>query len=195
VQGLTGRYAALSISGGLKLGGLGGADGFAPGLGAPTAHFRIYTAHAGIDQALPLGFSAQLDLGAQATPDTVPSYEQWVLGGWSSLSAWLPGTLVGDRGYMGRFSLQAPNWKVGDALKLRAGLFAEYAAARYTYVPTGSPTWQGLSDAGASLTLDLPHPGAHALFAYAHPLGQSHVPYDVRRHQRAHAFVYLQLDF
>lgn len=195
VPGLGGRDASLSASGAIKLGGLGGARGFSEGPGAAREHFRIYTARAGVDQSLAHGFSAQFDLSAQGTPDTLPSYEQWVLGGWNSLSAWLPGTLVGDRGYLGRFTVQAPTWQPGGALKLRAGVFAEYAAARYRYVAAGGPAWQRLSDVGASIMLDLPHPGAHALFAYAHPVGHANVPYDVRRHQRAHAFVYLQLDF
>lgn len=194
MPGLGGRNAVLSAGGDIKVGGVGGARGLGGGLGAPREHFRIYTARAGVEQSLVHDFSVQLDLSGQASPDTLPSYEQWVLGGWNSLSAWLPGTLVGDRGYLGRLALQAPAWRPGDALKLRAGVFAEYAAARYRYVPAGSPGWQRLADAGASLMLDLPHPGTHALFAYARPMGHSHVPYDVRRHQRAHAFLYLQLD-
>ena len=195
MPGLGGRNAVFSAGGGIKFGGLGGARGLGGEPGTPREHFRIYTARAGVDQVLAHGFSVQLDLSGQATPDTLPSYEQWVLGGWNSLSAWLPGTLVGDRGYQGRLALQAPTWRLGSALKLRAGVFAEYAASRYRYVATGGPGWQRLADAGANLMLDLPRPGMHALFAYARPVAHSQVSYDVRRHQRAHAFVYLQLDF
>ena len=192
VPGLAGRPASLSAGGGFKLGGLGGAEGFSQGPGMPKEHFRVYTARAGIDQPLAAGYSAQLDLTAQTTPDTLPSYEQWILGGSNALSAWLPGTLVGDRGYLGRFTLQAPAWPLG-ALKLHAGVFAEHGAARYHYVPAGGPAWQRLADAGVSLNLDLPRLDAHAMLSYAHPLGQSNVPADLRRRQRAHAFFYLQL--
>jgi hemolysin activation/secretion protein len=192
VPGLAGRGASLSLAGGLKLGGVGGADGFSRGIGVPEEHFRVYTARAGIDQPLGGGYTAQFDLNAQTTPDTLPSYEQWVLGGWNTLSAWLPGTLVGDRGYLGRLTMQAPAWQLG-ALKLRAGVFAEHGAARYHYVPAGTPAWQRLADAGVSLNLDLPRLDAHAMLSYAHPLGQSNVPADLRRRQRAHAFLYLQL--
>lgn len=194
VRGLGGRNASLGVGAGIKLGGIGDARGFGPGPGMPPEHFHIYSAHAGIDQPLALGFGAQVDLDAQATPDVLPSYEQWVAGGWNSLSAWLPGTLVGDRGYLGRLTLQAPAWRPGDVLKLRASVFAEYAAARYSYVSAGGPGWQRLADAGASLMADL-HPGMHALLAYARPLAHAQVPYEVRRRQRAHAFVYLQVDF
>ena len=194
VAGLAGRIASLSLAGGLKLGGLGGSRGFGQGPGLAEGHFRIYTARAGLDQALGGGYSAQVDLSAQTTPDTLPSYEQWVLGGWNALAAWLPGTLVGDRGYLGRLTLQAPAWQWG-AVKLRPGVFIEHGAARYHYVPAGGPAWQRLGDVGASLALDLPRVDAHALLAYAHPLGASHVPAELRRRQRAHAFLYLQLGF
>lgn len=194
VTGPGGRDAAISLGAGFKLSGIGRPRGFGEGQGMPAAHARLYTARAGIDQALAGGFGVQLDLSAQATPDTLPSYEQWVLGGWNALSAWLPGTLVGDRGYLGRLTVQAPTWSPGP-LKAKLGVFAEHGTARYHYVPAGSPAWQRLSDAGASLTIDLPRPDAHALLAYAHPLGGSRAPYALRRRQRAHAFVYLQFGF
>lgn len=190
VAGLAGRSATLSLGGGLKLGGLGGSHGFSAAPGNADGHFSIYTARAGVDQALGGGYSVQIDLSAQTTPDTLPSYEQWVLGGWNMLAAWFPGTLVGDRGYLGRVTMQAPAWSLG-ALKLRPALFAEHGAARY-HADLAGQGWQRLSDAGASLGLDLPALDAHALVAYARPLGSSHTPQDPRRRQRAHAFFYLQ---
>lgn len=190
VTGLAGRAASLNLGGGFKLGGLGGSHGFASGPGNPEGRFRIYTARAGVDQALVGGYSAQVELSAQTTPDTLPSYEQWVLGGSNALAAWFPGTLVGDRGYLGRVTLQAPAWSLGP-LKLRPSLFAEHGAARY-HADLGGQGWQRLADGGASLGLDVPRLDAHALLAYAHPLGNSHVPPEQRRRQRAHAFFYLQ---
>lgn len=192
-KGLAGRNATTNVSAGLKLGGLGGAHGFVAGTGAPVAHFHIYTAHAGAEQAMAGGYSVQFDASAQATPDTLPSYEQWVLGGLNTLGAYLPGTLVGDRGYLARIALQAPTWSWG-ALRLRANLFVEHGAARYHYTPPGSPVWQALDDTGVSLGLELPSLGAHALVAYAKPLDAHHVAKDVRDRQRAHAFMYLQWD-
>lgn len=194
VAGLARRKASVSVAGGLKLGGLGGADGFSRGPGMPEAHFRVYTVLAGLDQPLGDGYQARFDLNAQTTPDTLPSYEQWVLGGFNALSAWLPGTLAGDRGYLGRFTVQAPAWQWGR-WKLQPGLYAEHGTARYHYAVAGAPAWQRLSDAGASLTLDLPRFDTHALLAYARPTGHSNVPADVRSRQRAHAFLYLQLGF
>jgi hemolysin activation/secretion protein len=192
-KAMAGRNATVNLSAGLKLGGLGGARGFSAGVGMPASHFHIYTAHAGAEQALAGGYSLQLDASAQATPDTLPSYEQWVLGGLNTLGAYLPGTLVGDRGYLGRMSLQAPTWQWG-ALRLRPNLFVEHGAARYHYTPPGSPLWQALDDAGASLGLELPNLGAHALVAYAKPFGAHEVTGEVRSRQRAHTFLYLQWD-
>jgi hemolysin activation/secretion protein len=191
LAGLAGRTASVSLAGGMKFGGLGGGRGFGAGPGTAAEHFGIYTARAGVDQALGGGYSAQLDLSAQTTPDTLPSYEQWVLGGWNALAAWLPGTLVGDRGYLGRFTVQAPSWRLGG-LKLQPALFAETGAARY-HADTAGLGWQRLGDAGASLGLELPRLATRALLAYAHPLGSSRVPEEQRRRQRAHAFFYLQV--
>lgn len=190
VAGLGGRTASLSLGGGFKLGGLGGSHGFEPGPGQAEGHFSIYTARAGVDQALGRGYSAQIELSAQTTPDTLPSYEQWVLGGSNALAAWFPGTLVGDQGYLGRVTVQAPAWSLGP-LKLRPSLFAEQGAARY-HADLAGQGWQRLADGGASLGLDVPRLDAHALLAYARPLGSSHVPPEQRRRQRAHAFFYLQ---
>lgn len=191
-DGVAHRAASASLSGAVKLGG--GGRGFDAGQGMPTAHFRIYTAHVGLKQALARGYGIQFDASAQGSPDTLPSYEQWVLGGLDALAAYLPGSLVGDRGYLGRVTVQAPEWRAGVA-RLRPGAFAEYGAARYRYVPADSPAWQSLDDVGASLSVGLPAIDAHAMVAYAQPLGSRHVPSGLRRRQQAHAFVYVQLDF
>ncbi|MEI7037702.1 ShlB/FhaC/HecB family hemolysin secretion/activation protein [Fulvimonas yonginensis] len=190
--GVGGRPASLALALGSKLGGPGGAGGFYNGTGAPTADFHIFTARVSLDQALAKGYGLRLELSGQATPDTLPSYEQWVLGGVNALAAWLPGTLAGDRGFLERLTLEAPVWGIGT-WRLRALAFAEQGASRYNEA-TGNPGRQTLTDAGASLALDLPGPDTHALLAYAHPL-TSHIPWETRRRQRAHAFVYLEVGF
>lgn len=194
VQGFAGRTASVGFSGGLKFGGLGGPRGFSNGTGMPNAHFSIYTAQLNLDQALAGGYSVRLDLSAQTTPDTLPSYEQWVLGGMNALAAWLPGTLAGDRGYLGRVTVQAPSWQLGG-LRLRPNAFVEHGASRYHYIPANSPSWQALDDGGVSLALDWPALSAHAVLTYARPLGSRQVPADVRAKQRAHTFFYVQVDF
>jgi hemolysin activation/secretion protein len=186
------RPASLSLSAGIKLGSARGDSGFDHAPGSPTGHFQVYTASAGATQTLPANFSLQFSLSGQSTPDTVPSYEQWVLGGINNLTAYLPGTIVGDRGYLGRLALQGPQWNAG-ALQLRPGVFAEYGAARYSYVPTATPTWQSLDDVGASVNISLPLAHTSAMLAYAKPLGSRHVAANLRDNQQAHVFFYLQV--
>lgn len=190
--GLLKRPASLSLSAGVKLGSARGDSGFDRAAGSPTGHFQVYTASAGITQALPRDFNVQFNLSGQSTPDTVPSYEQWVLGGLSNLTAYLPGTIVGDRGYLGRLSLQGPQWNAGP-LQLRPSVFAEYGAARYSYVPSQTPTWQSLDDLGAGLGIGLPLAHASAMLAYAAPMGSRHVAATLRDNQQAHVFFYLQI--
>jgi hemolysin activation/secretion protein len=184
--------ASLNLSAGIKLGSARGDSGFTHAPGSPTGHFQIATASAGVTQALARGFSVQFNLSGQDTPDTLPSYEQWVLGGLNNLTAYLPGTIVGDRGYLGRLTLQAPQWSAG-ALQLRPSVFAEYGASRYRYVPIQTPSWQSLDDVGASLSLSLPLANTSAMLAWAQPLGSRHVAMSLRDRQQAHLFFYLQV--
>lgn len=190
--GLSGRPASVSLSGGIKIGGARGDGGFSRAEGTPNGHFSVYTASAGITQSLPADFSLQFNLSGQSSPDILPSYQQWVLGGLSNLTAWLPGTIVGDRGYLGRVTVQGPQWKAGP-LQLRPSVFAEYGAARYSFITAGSPTWQSLDDVGASLNLSLPGSRISGILAYAKPTGSRHVTRSVRQGQQAHAFFYLQM--
>lgn len=186
--------ASLSLSGGIKLGGARGNAGFTHDQGSPTGHFQVYTASAGITQVLPKDFSLQFSLSGQSSPDVLPSYEQWVLGGLNNLTAYLPGTIVGDRGYLGRLSLQGPAWKLGP-LQLQPSVFGEYGASRYTFTPANTPTWQSLDDIGANLNISLPIANTSAILAYAKPLGSRHVASTLRDGQQAHLFFYLQVGF
>lgn len=190
--GLFKQLASLSLSGGAKLGSARGDSGFVHATGAPTGHFQVYTASAGITQALAHGYSVQFNLSGQSTPNTLPSYEQWVLGGLNNLTAYLPGTIVGDRGYLGRLSLQGPQWNAGP-VQLRPSVFAEYGAARYSFIPANTATWQSLGDIGANLSLSLPMANTSAILAYAKPMGSRHVADTLRRGQQAHLFFYLQI--
>lgn len=192
--GLFNQVASLSLSGGVKLGTAGGDSGFTHSPGSPTPHFQIYTASAGVTQALSKDYSLQFNLSGQSSPDTLPSYEQWVLGGLNNITAYLPGTIVGDRGYLGRLTLQGPQWNVGP-VQLRPSVFAEYGASRYSYIPANTATWQSLDDIGASLSFSLPVAHASAILAYAKPLGSRHVAESLRQGQQAHTFFYLQVGF
>lgn len=194
LAGLAGRPASLAVGGQVKWGGARAADGFSPGTGNPTPHFRIYALNASVSQALPHDYVASFSLNGQHSTDILPSYEQWVLGGLNNIAAYLPGTVVGDRGYLTRAALQAPQWSLGP-LRWRPTLYGEYGTARYTYVPPKSPTWQRLADLGLSLNLDLPAAGLSAMLSYAKPVGASGVARSYRAGQRSHLFFYLQAAF
>lgn len=192
--GLFSQAASVSLSGGIKLGNARGDGGFNHDPGSPAGHFQVYTASADVTQSLPRDYSVQFNLSGQRSSDILPSYQQWVLGGLNNLTAYLPGTVVGDRGYLGRFSLQGPLWKAGP-VQLRPSVFVEHGAARYSFIPTNSPTWQELSDVGASVSLAIPGAKTSAIFAYAKPIGSQGVTETVRRGQQAHVFFYLQTSF
>jgi hemolysin activation/secretion protein len=84
----------------------------------------------------------------------VPEQQQWVLGGISSLHAYVPGVAVGDSGLLLRLSgervlLDHARWN----LRLRG--FLEYGAARYAQdeAPRPAGGTQALADAGAEVVL------------------------------------------
>ncbi|NII12389.1 ShlB/FhaC/HecB family hemolysin secretion/activation protein [Oleiagrimonas sp. C23AA] len=192
--GLFKHAASISLTGGIKLGGSRGDSGLAPQTGAPTGHFQIYTASAELTQSLPYDFNTQLSLSGQASTDTLPSYEQWVLGGVNNLTAYLPGTIVGDRGYLGRFTVNGPQWAFWG-LRARPSVFTEYGATRYSFIAQGAPKWQSLGDIGAGLQLSAPGAHTSALLAWARPMTSKNVAATTRSGQRAHLFVYLQVGF
>ena len=62
----------------------------------------------GYNQSLPNGYSAALTWNGQWADATLPQNQQWVLGGFGNLTAWLPAVLVGDNGMLARASVSSP---------------------------------------------------------------------------------------
>ena len=125
----------------------------APGI--PTSHFRYTDFNAGYKQALPYGFQTNLTGQAQWSVSTLPSQQQWVLGGLGTLSAWEPGVEAGDSGYLARLELDAPSFKRLNTTA-QFGVFLETGGVTLATPSPGTPPWQNLSDAGVSLRLKLP---------------------------------------
>lgn len=139
--------------------------------GAPTPHFRYTVMSLEYDQSIPHGMSVELSGNAQWSPNTLPAQQQWVLGGFGNLSAWEPGTIVGDSGYVARLQLNSPTFRRwNSAAKL--GAYIETGGAAYANPSPGTAPWQTLSDVGLSLSLTLPHKISIRAMA-AHPFHTS----------------------
>lgn len=161
--------------------------------GAPTPRFRSINYSLGWVQPLPKGAALQMTLNGQRAFDTLPSQQQWVLGGLGTLSAYFPGVLVGDSGYSGRLTLQSAafgwkNWSVTPSV------FAETGGSSLAFTPPGSPRWQSLTDAGVGLTLQGPKGTTLSLVA-ARGIANSHVSATLRDSSHAAFFFNLQQNF
>lgn len=161
--------------------------------GAPTPRFRSINYSLGWVQPLPKGAVMQFSLSGQRGFDTLPSQQQWVLGGMGSLSAYFPGVLVGDSGYAGRFSVQTAPWS-WKGWSVTPSLFLETGAAAYAYTVPGTPRWQSLTDGGLALNLQGPRGSTLTLLA-ARGIGSSHVTSAVRDSSHAAFFFNFQQSF
>lgn len=95
----------------------------------------------------------QLSYQGQWVDDVqLPQQQQWVLGGGSSLAAWLPGTLIGDDGNLVHLALQRRH--LGSQWQLSASAFVEYGNARFRDSDEALSDWQSLADVGLRLQLE-----------------------------------------
>ena len=124
--------------------------------GVPTSHFRYTDATFAYQQSLPYGLQTNITGQAQLAADTLPSQQQWVLGGLGNLSAWEPGVIAADSGYTARLELDAPPLqRYGSSAVL--GSFIETGATTLRTPAHGTAPWQTLADVGLNLKLQLPY--------------------------------------
>lgn len=161
--------------------------------GAPSPRFRSMNYSLSWIQPLPKSALLQLNLNGQRAFDTLPSQQQWVLGGLGSLSAYFPGVLVGDSGYSARLSLQTQPW-AWKGWSVTPNAFVETGGAAYTYTPPGSPRWQSLTDLGFGLNWQSPK-GTTLTAVIARGIGNSHVSASTRDSNHAAFFFNLQQSF
>jgi hypothetical protein len=125
-------------------------------IGRRSAEYLI--AKPAVAMTLALSGNTELRLSAQgqwSDNTQLPQQRQWVLGGGSSLSAWLPGTLVGDDGVHASMAIQRQyEWR---DLTLTPALFVEYGAARFNDTDDELGEWQNLADAGLGVSLEMPY--------------------------------------
>ncbi|MBD2857466.1 hypothetical protein IB286_00505 [Spongiibacter sp. KMU-158] len=93
--------------------------------------------------------STALFTGQFANDVQLPQQQQWVLGGMNGLSAWLPGALLGDSGYLLNIAMQR-DWYWGT-LQFTTAAFAEWGAAWFEDARPDLSDSQNASDAGLRL--------------------------------------------
>lgn len=157
---------------------------------APQTRFHYWTVNATWQQALPNGFSSTLSASGQWGLDTLPANQQWVIGGFGSLTAWNSGILSGDGGYLLRASVQTPAQNL-HGWQLTGQLFAEQGAVTTHYNPPKVPGWKMLADVGVGFTVVAPWKTSLTLLA-ARPAAQKNVGAAVIQSQRAVYFLLQQ---
>ena len=158
--------------------------------------FSLIQANASVTLGLPAGFSASATVNGQRTDDTLPQNQQWVLGGFGNLSAWLPAVVVADSGALARATVTSPSWRWGE-FALSGAAFAEAGWGRFSYRPANDPYSRALADAGLSLSA-FASAGTSATLAYAWPVWYRNVDgveRDVADRARANLYFTLSQSF
>lgn len=178
--------------------GISGAKGTfaATEIGTPDPRFLLVQANAAAQTALPYDLSGSFTLTAQHADSTLPQAQQWVLGGFGNLSAWLPAVLVGDSGILGRATVNTSPYQWG-AFSFSGGAFAEAGLSRLAYRGLNEPETRGLGDLGLSVTGSTTT-GTTLTLAYAFPVWYHNVEGAVRQSansSRAHLYFTLNQTF
>ncbi|MGE0049305.1 MAG: ShlB/FhaC/HecB family hemolysin secretion/activation protein [Acidithiobacillus sp.] len=188
-----GGSTTLNVTYNQGISGLRGSFASYSGKGNPTPNFRYLNFGLTAQQGLPYGFTAQLNASGQWSPNTLPQQQQWVLGGFGSLSAWYPGILAGDSGYLGRFALQTPSWQ-HFGISTSGSLFFEAGGVTNAVLFPGTPPWQSLSDVGLGINIHTRFGTTISAMA-ALPVGWNGVPAALREGNRNTAYFVLQQEF
>jgi hypothetical protein len=127
-------------------------DGF--GVGQRSAEFFMLRPKLGYKFALAPHYELSVNLDGQFAGDTqLPQQQQYVLGGMNSLSAYLPGVLIGDNGYFVQAGISAKHRVWG--MPLEASIFAEYGATSFNGVSGELASAQAVADTGVRLSAAL----------------------------------------
>jgi len=141
--------------------------------GVPNTRFAMAQANVNYNQSLPYGMTLQAAISGQYADSTVPQNQQWVLGGFGNLTAWLPAILVGDSGALGRVTVNAPAY-AWEGYSVSANAFVEGGLTRLHYTPADNPKTKSLWDAGLSLSAATPF-GTTLALAYAWPFASRNI--------------------
>lgn len=168
-------------------------------VGKRTAEFLMLKPHASLSYAFAPNYQWTASFNAQFANEQLPQQQQWVLGGISTLRAYLPGVLVGDSG--GYLSTSLVRTMHMDSVAIDFTLFAEYGAARYQDAHgkdfTGKVSfvnYSTLADAGIGATLRIQkHIEVSAIVA--RPIDKSNVDSAVVDQAEADFFVVIKASF
>jgi len=146
--------------------------------GIPDPHFLLIQANASAQTTLPYGITAAASVNAQMTDAVLPQAQQWILGGFGNLSAWLPAVLIGDSGALARLVVSSPSfaWSV---FSFSGGAYAEAGVSRLEQRGNGEPYTRGLGDLGLSLSATTTT-GTSLALTYAFPVWYRNVEGAIR---------------
>lgn len=186
-------FVSMAVSAEAGLGQDGGSFASEPeavaAIGRRSGDYRLVKPALAARLALDENTVARLSLQGQWADDTqLPQQRQWVLGGDESLSAWLPGTLVGDAGWRAELALQRDyRWR---GIRARPAVFVEYGASRFNDTGDELGEWQRLADAGLGVTIGTSF-GLSSQWRIATPLVESVA--DDARLDRGRAYFFWRL--
>lgn len=160
---------------------------------APQPRFSLWHGSFSSTQNLPKNWTLQGQLSGQWAADTLPSYNQWVLGGFGNLSAYFPGVLSGDSGYLARITLSTPAWTL-DRFSTKADVSYGWGGVHNFYRTAGAPYWQALGSWAIGLSASTNF-GTTLRVEIGRAGGSHNVPYATREQSRNSAFFFLTQAF
>jgi hemolysin activation/secretion protein len=160
--------------------------------GAAQGSFWIGKFDLGYSQPLPWRFTNQTTLRSQFASKTLPQDQQFFLGGFENLSAWMPGAAVGDHGYILSNRLFFPQQRWFD-IEITPFIFAENGGVRYNTSPYRN-SWTYMTDAGGGLSVNVKKLGTVYLTA-AGPIGQKDYKEPDQNDERSDVYFYVGLNY
>lgn len=121
----------------------------------------------------------------------VPQQEQYVLGGMDKLSAYLPGVLIGDSGYLSRLTFTG-NSRKPEPFQIIPSLFVEHGEVWFEDAEGEAGIGRSISDAGLRLQFFFGETSDLELVV-ARPLSSSNVPTDLLEASEVDFFARLKI--
>ena len=158
IDGKTFRWSAQwSLKAGVTgdSGTLGTATATSPEVGPTTRTAEFVVVLPKVAAKLPLSDASELNFNfsAQIADEQLPQQQQWVLGGMSALSAYLPGVLSGDSGYF--TAADFTHKFILGGVDLSASVFVEYGASQFENASGSAGAERSIADMGARIGADL----------------------------------------